>query len=134
MSAQVFLAVAGNIGSGKSTALAYLLLPEVLFYGLSALFIAILNMKGAFRPGAWAPVWNNVVQISTLVGLQLWTSVSHRQGRIRALVWGSGLWVAGCLSAMVLAPLDSATKANLTRGDIASLDALAKQLNENRGI
>ena len=56
--------------------------------------------------------WSNWIllpfQISTLVGLQLWTSVSHRQGRIRALVWGSGLWVAGCLSAMVLAPLDSA--------------------------
>ena len=56
--------------------------------------------------------WSNWIllpfQISTLVGLQLWTSVSHRRGRIRALVWGSGLWVAGCLSAMVLAPLDAA--------------------------
>jgi GPH family glycoside/pentoside/hexuronide:cation symporter len=56
--------------------------------------------------------WSNWIllpfQISTLVGLQLWTSVSHRRGRIRALYWGSGLWVSGCLAAMLLAPLDAA--------------------------
>jgi GPH family glycoside/pentoside/hexuronide:cation symporter len=56
--------------------------------------------------------WSNWIllpfQISTLVGLQLWTSVSHRKGRIRALQWGSGLWVVGCLAAMLLAPLDAA--------------------------
>ncbi|MCF8571724.1 murein biosynthesis integral membrane protein MurJ [Gordonia sp. HY002] len=61
-----------NVGDGEvnrdvTTTLAYLLLPEVLFYGLTALFIAILNMKGLFKPGAWAPVLNNVVQITTLV-------------------------------------------------------------------
>ncbi|MDL9936600.1 murein biosynthesis integral membrane protein MurJ [Gordonia sp. ABSL1-1] len=61
-----------NVGDGEvnrplTTALAYLLLPEILFYGLSALFIAILNMKGLFKPGAWAPVLNNIVQIVTLV-------------------------------------------------------------------
>nr|WP_245548457.1 murein biosynthesis integral membrane protein MurJ [Gordonia araii] len=61
-----------NVGSGGevnrplTTALAYLLLPEILFYGLSALFMAILNVKNVFRPGAWAPVLNNVVQIATL--------------------------------------------------------------------
>lgn len=61
-----------NLGEGKvnrdlATALAFLLLPAVLFYGLSALFIAILNMKGFFKPGAWAPVLNNVVQIVALI-------------------------------------------------------------------
>nr|WP_155821121.1 murein biosynthesis integral membrane protein MurJ [Gordonia hirsuta] len=61
-----------NVGDGKvdrplTTALAYLLLPEILFYGLSALFMAILNMKNVFKPGAWAPVLNNIVQIVTLV-------------------------------------------------------------------
>ena len=66
------LLTALNVGDGLvnrdlTTALAYLLLPEVLFYGLSALFIAILNMKGLFKPGAWAPVVNNLVQITTLV-------------------------------------------------------------------
>ncbi|MEB3325235.1 MAG: MFS transporter [Cyanobacteriota bacterium] len=55
--------------------------------------------------------WSNWIllpfQISTLVGLQLWTLVSHRQGRLRALAWGAGLWVAGCLGAMLLVPLDT---------------------------
>jgi GPH family glycoside/pentoside/hexuronide:cation symporter len=54
--------------------------------------------------------WSNWIllpfQISTLVGLQLWTLVSHRQGRLRALAWGAGFWIAGCLAAMLLAPLD----------------------------
>ncbi|GEE00652.1 murein biosynthesis integral membrane protein MurJ [Gordonia spumicola] len=57
----------GKVDRDLTTNLAYLLLPEILFYGLSALFIAILNMKGMFKPGAWAPVLNNIVQITTLV-------------------------------------------------------------------
>jgi GPH family glycoside/pentoside/hexuronide:cation symporter len=55
--------------------------------------------------------WSNWIllpfQLSTLAGLQLWTLVSHRQGRLRALAWGSGFWVTGCLAAMLLVPLDS---------------------------
>ncbi|MFT3660627.1 MAG: murein biosynthesis integral membrane protein MurJ [Gordonia sp. (in: high G+C Gram-positive bacteria)] len=66
------LLTALNVGEGKVdrplvTGLAYLLLPEILFYGLSALFMAILNVKNVFKPGAWAPVLNNVIQIATLV-------------------------------------------------------------------
>ncbi|WP_407646221.1 murein biosynthesis integral membrane protein MurJ [Gordonia iterans] len=66
------LLTAMNVGDGKVdkplvTALAYLLLPEILFYGLSALFMAILNVKNVFKPGAWAPVLNNIIQIATLV-------------------------------------------------------------------
>ena len=56
------------------------------------------------------PAWSNWIllpfQVSTLVGLWIWTSVSHRQGRVRALHWGAGLWIGGCLLAMVLIPLD----------------------------
>ncbi len=74
--------------------------------------------------------WSNWIllpfQISTLVGLQVWTAVSHRQGRIRALLLGSGLWVAGCLGAMVLAPLDSRHyTAGLPRQWAAALAAAA---------
>jgi len=57
----------GHVDRDLATALAYLLLPEILFYGLSALFMAILNMRNIFKPGAWAPVLNNIVQIITLV-------------------------------------------------------------------
>jgi GPH family glycoside/pentoside/hexuronide:cation symporter len=34
--------------------------------------------------------------------------VAHQRGRLHALRWGSGLWIAGCLLVMVLQPLDPA--------------------------
>ena len=45
----------------QATNFAYLVLPQIFFYGISALLMAILNTKGVFKPGAWAPVWNNIV-------------------------------------------------------------------------
>ena len=53
-----------------TTAFAYLLLPQVIFYGLSSVFMAILNTRNVFGPPAWAPVVNNIVAIATL-GLYL---------------------------------------------------------------
>ncbi|OBA87292.1 murein biosynthesis integral membrane protein MurJ [Mycobacteriaceae bacterium 1482268.1] len=50
-----------------TTAFAYLLLPQVIFYGLSSVFMAILNTRNVFGPPAWAPVVNNIVAIVTLV-------------------------------------------------------------------
>ncbi|WHT19504.1 murein biosynthesis integral membrane protein MurJ [Crossiella sp. CA-258035] len=57
--------------SGKAhpelaTAFAYLLLPEIVFFGLGALFTAILNSRGVFGLPAWAPVFNNLVVLVTL--------------------------------------------------------------------
>ncbi|WP_236077692.1 murein biosynthesis integral membrane protein MurJ [Rhodococcus sp. P1Y] len=50
-----------KVSSELTTALSYLVLPAILFYGLSGLLTAILNTRQNFRPGAWAPVWNNLV-------------------------------------------------------------------------
>ncbi|WP_234995499.1 murein biosynthesis integral membrane protein MurJ [Streptoalloteichus hindustanus] len=49
-----------------TAALSYLLLPEIVFLGLSALFGAILNARHVFGPPAWAPVLNNLVVIVVL--------------------------------------------------------------------
>ncbi|MDZ4265042.1 MAG: murein biosynthesis integral membrane protein MurJ [Mycobacterium sp.] len=49
-----------------TTAFAFLLLPQIVFYGLSSVFMAILNTRNIFGPPAWAPVVNNVVAILTL--------------------------------------------------------------------
>lgn len=49
-----------------TTAFAFLLLPQIIFYGLTAVFAAILNTRNIFGPPAWAPVVNNVVAIVTL--------------------------------------------------------------------
>ena len=59
-----------QVNRALTTAFAYLLLPQVIFYGLSSVFMAILNTRNVFGPPAWAPVVNNVVAIATL-GLYL---------------------------------------------------------------
>jgi len=45
---------------------ATLLLPEIFFYGLGAMIMAVLNIRHSFAPGAWSPVLNNVIMILTL--------------------------------------------------------------------
>ncbi|WP_448853282.1 murein biosynthesis integral membrane protein MurJ [Corynebacterium frankenforstense] len=57
----------GEVNVTQSTSFAFLVLPQILFYGLFSLFMAVLNTKGVFRPGAWAPVANNVVSITVLL-------------------------------------------------------------------
>ncbi|WAC57693.1 murein biosynthesis integral membrane protein MurJ [Gordonia sp. SL306] len=98
----------GDVNRPLTTALAYLLLPEILFYGLSALFIAILNMKGFFKPGAWAPVMNNVVQIATLVLYALMpgeiTLNPVRMSDPQLLVLGIGTTLGVVVQASVLVP------------------------------
>ncbi|GAA3708634.1 hypothetical protein GCM10022238_24580 [Gordonia hankookensis] len=98
----------GDVNRPLTTALAYLLLPEILFYGLSALFIAILNMKGFFKPGAWAPVMNNIVQIATLVLYALMpgeiTLNPVRMSDPQLLVLGIGTTLGVVVQASVLVP------------------------------
>lgn len=55
-----------QVNEALTTAFAYLLLPQVIFYGLSSVFMAILNNRNIFGPPAWAPVVNNMVAIATL--------------------------------------------------------------------
>lgn len=45
---------------------AALLLPEVFFYGLSALCAAVLNTRDVYGPPAWASVLNNLIVLVTL--------------------------------------------------------------------
>ncbi len=55
-----------KVNQPLTTAFAYLLLPQVIFYGLTSVFMAILNNRNIFGPPAWAPVLNNMVAIATL--------------------------------------------------------------------
>ena len=48
-----------------SAVFSYLLLPEIFFYGMAALFAAILNTRGHFAAPMWTPILNNVVVIAT---------------------------------------------------------------------
>ena len=55
-----------QVNQPLTTAFAYLLLPQIIFYGLTSVYMAILNNRNVFGPPAWAPVINNVVAIITL--------------------------------------------------------------------
>lgn len=46
------------------TALSYLMLPTIFFYGLSGVCGAILNARGSFAAPMWTPILNNLVVIA----------------------------------------------------------------------
>jgi putative peptidoglycan lipid II flippase len=83
-----------QVNEPLTTAFAYLLLPQVLAYGLSSVFMAILNTRNVFGPTAWAPVVNNIVAIATLgVYLAVPGELSVdpvRMGNAKLLVLGIG--------------------------------------------
>jgi putative peptidoglycan lipid II flippase len=53
-----------------TTVFGYLLLPQILFYGITFLSTALLNARGRFRAAAWAPAINNIVVILVLGSLR----------------------------------------------------------------
>ena len=83
-----------QVNEPLTTAFAYLLLPQVLAYGLTSVFMAILNTRNVFGPPAWAPVVNNVVALATLcVYLAVPGELSIdpvRMGNTKLLVLGVG--------------------------------------------
>jgi putative peptidoglycan lipid II flippase len=50
---------------GLVTALSYLILPTIFFYGMAGLLTAVLNTRGHFAAPMWAPILNNFVVIGT---------------------------------------------------------------------
>ena len=70
--------------------------------------VALLYLNVLMQvPSSWS-TWILVpFQISALVGLQLWSWVSSRWGRITALRTGGLLWIAACGVAMLLVPLNA---------------------------
>ncbi len=95
-----------KVNQPLTTAFAYLLVPQVIFYGLSSVFMAILNNRNVFGPPAWAPVINNVVAIATLglyVVLPGQLSVDPVQmSNVKLLVLGIGTTLGVVAQAAVL--------------------------------
>ncbi|WP_019201527.1 murein biosynthesis integral membrane protein MurJ [Tsukamurella sp. 1534] len=97
-----------KVSEPLTQALVLLLLPQLVFYGLSALFTGVLNVHGVFKPGAWAPVACNVVQISTLALFYLMpgelTLDPVRMGDPKLLVLGIGSTLGVVLQAFIQIP------------------------------
>lgn len=90
------------------TAFAYLVLPGIVFYGLSALLGAILNTRHVFGLPTWAPVLNNLVMIATLVVYWLMPGEVSldpvRMGEPKLLVLGLGTMLGVAVQAGVMVP------------------------------
>jgi putative peptidoglycan lipid II flippase len=98
----------GQANAELATAFAYLLLPEIVFYGLFALLSAVLQAKHVFGPTAWAPVINNVVIMLT-IGIYAIVpgeiSLNPvRMGDTKLLVLGIGVTLGIAVQALVLLP------------------------------
>jgi putative peptidoglycan lipid II flippase len=98
----------GTANPELATAFAYLLLPEILFYGLFALLSAILNAKHVFGPAAWAPVMNNLVVMAAigvyaLVPGEISTN-PVRMGDAKLLVLGIGVTLGIVVQSVMLVP------------------------------
>jgi len=91
-----------------TTQLGRLLLPQIFFYGLAALFGAILNTKERFAANAWAPVLNNVVVIGVAVVLYVQTdgrpTLANGLPPRELLILGVGTTLGIVLQAVVMVP------------------------------
>ncbi|MGI8313120.1 murein biosynthesis integral membrane protein MurJ [Saccharopolyspora hattusasensis] len=91
---ELYLGPDTRANAALTTAFAYLLLPGIICYGMSALLQAILNVRGVFGTPAWAPVFNNVVVIATVVVYAMApgeiTTHPVRMGEPKLLVLGIG--------------------------------------------
>jgi putative peptidoglycan lipid II flippase len=98
----------GEANPDLATAFAYLLLPEIVFYGLFALLSAILQAKEVFGPPAWAPVANNLIVMVTIGIYALVPGEISlnpvRMGDTKLLVLGIGVTFGIAVQALVLLP------------------------------
>ncbi len=90
------------------TAFAYLVLPGIVFYGLTALLSAVLNARHVFGLPTWAPVLNNVVVMIVLGVYALLpgelTLNPVRMTDTHLLVLGLGTALGVAVQASVLVP------------------------------
>lgn len=108
LATHVFVSSDGKVNTALTTALTFLLVPAILFYGMSALFTAILNTRQAFKPGAWAPVLNNLVVLVVLAAYALTpgeiTLDPVRMSDPKLLVVGLGVTLGVATQALSLLP------------------------------
>ncbi len=135
LATHVFVSSDGQVNTALTTALTYLLLPSILFYGLSALLTAVLNTRQAFKPGAWAPVMNNVI---VLVVLTLYaitpgeiTLDPVRMSDPKVLLLGVGV-TAGVIT-QVVSLLPAIRRNNIDLRPLWGLDARLKQFGTMGG-
>jgi len=79
----------------------------LLWFGLQLMQVVALIwlVQVIHVPAGIATLLLLAFNIAALVGLQVWSVLSNRHGRIKALGWGSSIWIAACLLSMTLSPV-----------------------------
>ena len=79
----------------------------LLWFGLQLMqVVALIWLVQVIQvPAGMATLLLLAFNIAALIGLQLWSMLSNRHGRITALGWGSSIWIAACLLSMLLTPI-----------------------------
>jgi putative peptidoglycan lipid II flippase len=103
---ELYLGPDTRANAALTTAFAYLLLPGIIFYGLSALLQAVLNVREVFGTPAWAPVVNNAVVIATVAVYAFVPGEisAHpvRMGEPKLLILGIGTALGIALQSLVM--------------------------------
>lgn len=104
------------------TLLVICFMPQMLFYGFTALATAALNARRRFVAAAYAPVLNNVVVIAVMIAVRnslgrcpsnLSNCTLHYADDHRALVLGLGIGTTGGIVAMAVALLPALRRARI---------------------
>ncbi|MEV2222784.1 murein biosynthesis integral membrane protein MurJ [Nocardia vinacea] len=132
LATRVFVSSDGKVNTELTTALTYLLVPAILFYGMSALLTAILNTRQNFKPGAWAPVLNNLV-VLVVLGLYALTPGEITLDPVRMsdpklLVLGGGITLGVATQALSLLPAIKRNQIDLR--PLWGIDARLKQFGK----
>ena len=109
---QVFLAPSYDdpaLAAERASVIAFarFCLPQVFFYGMFVLVGQILNSRGRFGPMMWAPIANNVVAITVLVGYLVVFGKPRRAGGYSGgeeLLLGLGSTLGIAVQLLILVP------------------------------
>ena len=79
----------------------------LLWFGLQLMQVVALIwlVQVIHVPAGIATLLLLAFNIAALAGLQLWSVLSNRHGRITALGWGGSIWIAACLVSMLINPI-----------------------------
>ena len=68
--------------------------------------VALIYVEDVLKVPTYIAKWIPIpFQISALIGLQIWTRVSNKLNRIKALNYGSIMWIISCTAALFLPSL-----------------------------
>lgn len=90
-----------------------LLLPQILFYGVTTLATAMLSARRRFAAPAFAPVLTNLVTAAAALGVYFFVGTSGRVDSTRSSLWALGLGTTAGVAAMAVALVPALRRADV---------------------